>query len=107
MTYQLDELLTFKEIAKRLPTRRNGRPVSSNTIFRWASNGCRGIKLQYVQVGANKCSTLKMVEEFFAALAQQYEAGRPTVSMPEPIRLPAERQRAIDAAKRRLQAAGV
>jgi HAMP domain-containing protein len=48
-----------------------------------------------------------MVEEFFAALAQQYEAGRPTVSMPEPIRLPAERQRAIDAAKRRLQAAGV
>jgi hypothetical protein len=107
MTYDLKKLFPFRELAKQIPARRAGRPVHFSCLHRWSQNGCRGVKLQYVQVGATRCASLEMLEEFFEQLKKQQESGRLSITTPEPIRLPAHRRDAIDAAMRKLQAAGV
>jgi hypothetical protein len=103
MTYDLKKLLPFRELAKQMPARRAGRPVHCSCLHRWATAGCRGVKLQYVQVGATKCATLEMLDEFFGALRNRQEAGRSSTAIPTPPRLPAHRRRAIDSAIQRLR----
>lgn len=68
---------------KFLPKRRNKKRLHPATIFRWAQRGVHGIKLQTVQIGGTRCTTIAMLGEFFDALDGVGPAGDPT-------RLPAE-----------------
>jgi len=69
-------LMTLREAAATLPHRRGGRPTHSATLFRWATEGLRGIKLEVVQVGATKCTSREALARFFARLT---EVARPPV----------------------------
>ena len=46
-----EDLVTFKELARSLPRRRENRPVHYATIHRWRSRGLKGIRLEAVRVG--------------------------------------------------------
>jgi len=60
--------------------------------------GCKGVKLEYVQLGATRMTSVEGLKRFFQHLT---EAGESTVSEPE---LPHSRQREIEAAEARLAA---
>ncbi|HEV7299234.1 MAG TPA: DUF1580 domain-containing protein [Tepidisphaeraceae bacterium] len=56
--------------ATRLPQlARNGRRPNPSTIFRWASCGVRGVKLEIRQVGGSKCTSREAVTRFIARLS--------------------------------------
>jgi len=69
MTIRLSEnLITFAEAADCLPRRRRGRKTAISTFYRW-SKGLNGIRLETIQCGGTKCTTLAAIERFFQRLA--------------------------------------
>lgn len=69
-------LLTFAQVAAELPPRRNGRPTSPMTLYRWANEGYQGIYLEYRQVGSIRMTTRRWIGEFFDALTERSKADR-------------------------------
>ncbi len=70
-----EELLPLARAAAELPCRRGGKKTHVGTLYRWTTVGCRGIRLGYVQVGATRCTTRRMIAEFFEKLTAASQAG--------------------------------
>jgi hypothetical protein len=100
----LDDLIPLRELAAQLPRRRGGKKTHVATLYRWTDHGIRGHRLQFVQCGVVRCSTVAWVYEFFAALA-----AAPTTPAAAPLagRTPAARRKAIEAADRDLELMGL
>src|SRR5262245_10259979 len=61
--------ITFTEAAAYVPRRRRGRKTSVTTFRRWATVGLRGIRLETIQVGGTKCTSLQALQRFFDRLS--------------------------------------
>jgi hypothetical protein len=105
-----EELLTFSDAAKRLPRRRLGKRPHVATLHRWATGGVRGIRLDYVVVGTQRCTSMPALQRFIDALTDldrgDAVAGDPAPEDREPAKPSRSRQQAVDQAKRRLARAG-
>ncbi|MGD0899472.1 MAG: DUF1580 domain-containing protein [Thermoguttaceae bacterium] len=92
--------------ATKLPcfgNRRNGKRINVSTIWRWATAGVRGVRLETIMAGGSRTTSLEAVQQFFEALTAQVE--------PKPISVPShqtrQRRKQIEAAERRLAQAGI
>jgi hypothetical protein len=92
--------IPLAQIAAILPRRRAGRKTHISTIYNWTSKGCRGVKLEYVQVGATRCVTRSQLADFLARLTGQSQRPGPVDSGPLADRTEAVRHRAIRRAER-------
>lgn len=63
-----EEILTFGQAARRLPKLRNECPVSPVTLWRWATCGIRGVRLETIKVGSRNCTTFEALERFLMAI---------------------------------------
>lgn len=63
-----ETLLSFSEASARLPRRRAGRPVHPSTLYRWAAEGLRGVRLETIQVGGTLCTSIEALQRFFDRL---------------------------------------
>ena len=70
-----DPLLSLTQLARRLPRRRNDRPVAPSTVHRWRYPGIRGVRLECIRVGGAWCTTLRAVQEFCDRLTGAQESG--------------------------------
>jgi hypothetical protein len=68
-----DDVFSLAEAAKRLPRLRGDRPVAPSTLWRWATRGLRGNRLEIVRVGGVACMSAEALRQFFAALNGQPE----------------------------------
>lgn len=66
----LEDLVPLSAAARLLPRRRSGRPTHTSTLFRWASEGLRGVKLEVVQVGGTRCTSREALARFFSQLSK-------------------------------------
>ena len=73
-----EETISLAAAARRLPKLRADRPVSAATIWRWASHGLRGIKLETARVGGTTVTSPAALRRFFAALGDKPESPVPT-----------------------------
>jgi hypothetical protein len=64
----LDSVVSFAELARRIPKRRDGRPTHVCTLHRWRIHGLRGVRLAAVRVGSVWCSSMIAYEAFCHAL---------------------------------------
>lgn len=99
----LEETFSLTEATKRLPHRRAGKRPNVATMYRWAQQGCRGIRLETICVGATRCTSMEALQRFFDALTAQAEPA----PAPQPPRHTATRRKQIEAAQRRLAKAGI
>jgi hypothetical protein len=65
-----EELLTLAELAKRLPRRRQNRPVHPSTVHRWRRPGIAGVRLECLRVGGVWCTSLAAVQRFCERLSR-------------------------------------
>jgi len=65
-----ETILTLAEAASRLPKRRAGKKPHVATLYRWASRGLRGVKLEMLQVGGTTCTSVEALQRFFDALTR-------------------------------------
>src|SRR4051794_38532720 len=61
------QLLTLRQarMLPWLPRRRFSQATAESTLYRWATRGSRGERLQIVTVGRTLCTTEKWLLEFF------------------------------------------
>ena len=64
------------EAAGRLPRRGSGRPIHVATLYRWALHGSQGIRLETVQIGAQKFTSRQAIERWVKRLTTQREQRR-------------------------------
>ena len=100
--FEKEHLITFQEAARILPHGRNGKATHVATIHRWSANGCRGIYLDWVQLGGQKYTSKEALGRFIADLTRQ---ANPRASSDSPKTLN-QRDRRIADAKRQLDASG-
>src|SRR3954470_15760057 len=87
-----EAIFPLSQAADELPRRRRGRKTHVSTLYRWATAGCRGVRLETVQIGATRCTSREALQRFFERLSSPHQAG-PDVSGPaKPT--PASRSRA-------------
>jgi len=99
-----EEVLTFSEACKRIPSRRRGKAPNIATLYRWTNQGIRGVRLEYVMVGGTRCTSVEALQRFFDRLTERAEER-----LLEPPVKPrsATRCKQIEAAERRLKVAGI
>jgi hypothetical protein len=96
-----ETLVTLTEATHHLPPRRKGKRPAVSTLFRWAQRGIRGVRLETLQVGGTKCTSLEALQRFFDRLTRgEDSASQPTLS-------PSRQRRASEQAERELQRLGV
>lgn len=76
---QTETLLTFSQATKYLP-RHGGKKVSPSTVYRWASDGYHGVKLEWLKLPGAKVTTVEAIERFAAALTR-IETGQPVMTV--------------------------
>ncbi len=94
-----ERVVSLTDACKLLPARRMGKKPNLSTLYRWAQRGCRGVKLEVIQVGACKCTSQEALQRFCEALTD------PTAA--KPTRTARQRERQIAAADAELSAAGI
>ena len=93
MIDQTEKRVTFSQATRYVP----GEPHVSQ-IYRWALRGLRGVKLEWIQVGGKRFTSVEAIERFIAGLTR---AAGGEVATPQP-----RRQRQIEQEGRALAAAG-
>ncbi|HYW80087.1 MAG TPA: DUF1580 domain-containing protein [Thermoguttaceae bacterium] len=94
-----ETVVTLTNATDHLPVRRAGKQPHPSTIFRWAQRGCKGIRLESIQVGGTKCTSVEALQRFFDRLTNPYTPATAPTSK--------TRQKAIADAERELAEAGI
>lgn len=115
----MENVLSLAEAAKALPAF-NGRRHHTASVWRWCRKGIRRgdtrVTLRYVRVGRRIGVPREALDQFFVALAAADRDAdgsaleREAAKCQQPVtksRTPAQRQRAIERARRELAAARV
>jgi hypothetical protein len=55
---------------------RGGKPIHPATLYRWANDGCAGVKLETIKVGGTTCTSIEALQRFFAATTRARHAAR-------------------------------
>src|SRR3712207_5845166 len=96
---ETEEPLKLREAARLPFLKRHGRVPHLATLYRWATAGVRGVRLETVQIGGSRCTTRAALLRFLDRLTNpRAEPGR---------RTPSQRQRAITQAEKELADAGM
>ena len=70
---QLDSehVLSLREATQQLPRRRTGQRPHIATLYRWATDGLRGVQLETLQVGGTLCTSIEALQRFFERLGRR------------------------------------
>jgi hypothetical protein len=60
-----EQLISLKEAPKHLP-KRNGKRTHYSTVFRWATKGARGRRLESVFIGGVRYTSIEALNRFAA-----------------------------------------
>ena len=62
--------IPLTQAADELPRRRRGRKTHVSTLFRWSKAGCKGVRLETIQVGGTRCTSREALQRFFERLSE-------------------------------------
>lgn len=100
-----EQVISLREACGILPRRRAGKKPAIETLYRWSLRGCRGVKLETVQVGATRCTSVEALQRFFDALTAATDAAK---MLPSPAHTPTKiRRKEIAEAERFCESAGI
>jgi hypothetical protein len=72
-----ENLITFSTAAKLRPPSRGGRPTHTSTIWRWASRGIRGVRLETIRLGAVTYTSVEALQRFGNRLSANSKSDVP------------------------------
>ena len=65
-----ETLLSLADAADLLPRRRAGKRPHPSTLYRWASHGYRGVRLEVIRVGSTLCTSREALQRFFERITE-------------------------------------
>ena len=96
-----ETVISPKGAVPYVPRRRKGKRVALATIYRWMEPGVRGVKLEYLQVGNCRCTSVQALQRFFDRLTEGPDLQA------QPTRTVARRQGSAAAAEQELDREGL
>ena len=99
-----ETVLTLSQAASEQPCRRQGKRVSTVTLWRWSTRGCDGIVLETLQTPSGRVTSREAIGRFFQALTESRQAGSSSAT-PAPLsglRSASRRQRESERAEQSL-----
>jgi hypothetical protein len=93
-----DELVPLNRVpamdSALMPRARAGRKIAVSTIYRWATRGCRGVKLEVLRAGGVTCTTRTALLRFYEIVTRRSaEADIPAPQIaPHRVREDVDRQ---------------
>ena len=69
-----ESIVSLSEAGGFLPRRRSRKRPQPATLYRWASAGLRGVRLETIQVGGTLCTSIEALQRFFDRLSRQRSA---------------------------------
>ena len=85
------DLIPFDQVPDVLP-RRRGRKHHKSTVYRWADVGVDGVRLRYLQVAGQKCTTRDWLMEFFHKITARKRVSRDSPGRRSTARVECTRQ---------------
>ena len=101
-----EKLLSLKEATNAVPSV-DGKKPNLSSMWRWIRKGVRGVHLEHVRVGRKICTTEEALERFFIASSEAPPAPREPQKTKPSGRTPAQKKKAVAAAKKRLAKNGI
>jgi hypothetical protein len=95
-----ENLIALADVPAHLPDRRGGRRPHVSCIYRWAQRGCRGIRLETIQIGGTSCTSSEALQRFFEALTVARNGEQPAA------RTARQRVKAVELANSELERSG-
>jgi uncharacterized protein DUF1580 len=95
-----ENLISLADVPGHLPDRRGGKRPHVSCIYRWAQRGLRGVRLEVLQCGGTKVTSLEALQRFFERLSAVTAGETPAA------RSSTQRQRAADHAGKELESQG-
>ncbi len=95
-----ETVITLIEATRHLPRRRRGKRPHVATVYRWAQTGIGGIRLETIQIGGSRCTSVEALQRFFDRLTDSEASALVSPRS-------AARRRSVAAAERRLDDAGI
>jgi hypothetical protein len=93
-----ERLVPISDVPRKLPPRSSGKRVHISAVYRWIQRGVRGVHLEVLKIGGTAYTSVEALQRFADQLSQARQgASIQTVT-------PAQRQRQIERAKRRVAA---
>ena len=65
-----ERVIRLAEAAREVPSGGRGKGVHVQTVYRWATKGCRGQILESVFIGGIRFTSLEALERFFGQLSR-------------------------------------
>ena len=97
--------ITLSQAAAEQACRRQGKRVSTVTLWRWATRGSGGIILETLQTPSGRITSREAIARFFLALTEQRQAISSSARPAPPVgrrRSPTRRQRDSERAEQQL-----
>ncbi len=101
---QTQQIVTLRQACDLLPRRRRGKKVAVETLYRWSLSGCRGVKLETIQIGGTRCTSREALQRFFDALTT---AAGTSDAPAAPKKLTRQRRAEMEAAEKACREAGI
>lgn len=60
-----ESVLSFGEAARYVGKLKGAKALSFQTLFRWATKGCRGVVLESLCIGGTRCTSKEALQRFF------------------------------------------
>jgi len=98
-----ENVIRLREVPRHVPRGPDGKRIHIATAFRWAQRGCNGIRLETLQIGGAKHTSVEKLQEFCEKLTAAVAGQR----SPSPSTTSRQRAAAIESAGRELDAAGI
>src|SRR4051812_39705508 len=69
--HRIEDVFPISHAPARAPRLRAEKRINVATFYRWASRGCRGVRLETLQVGGTRCTSREALQRFFERLSDR------------------------------------
>jgi hypothetical protein len=103
-----EDIVSFRDAAKKLPCKRQGKRPHVATLHRWCNAGFNNVRLEYAMLGGTRVTSLQALQRFSDSLTAAAEGNRSASNVAaRPSKISKRREKEIGAAEQRLARAGV
>jgi len=99
-----EKLISLREATQLLPKRRRGKKPSYCCVWRWATRGYHGTRLETIRVGQTTCTSARALQEFLDTITTA--GGKPNCDSSS-LRTSSQRERQIRMADEALRKEGI
>jgi len=79
-----EQLIPLADVPGQLPLTASGKKVSRSAVHRWITRGLGDVRLEYLQVGRRRCTSVAALQRFLERLTAARAAGHRVVAAATP-----------------------